>query len=135
MANPIGVRLDKTKLDRITRDLPGGADKLIGQITHEIQGDAQQSFGSGPDGQSYTKGNITHVASSPGYPPNTDTGNLINSAFTKQVRRGMWQTGFMAVYAAMLEFGTPHIAPRPFLYPAVEKAKAAFNKKFGVLFK
>lgn len=135
MANPVTVRVDATKLNQIIASLPSASDKLIGQIAFGIQGDAQQSFGSGPDGQTYKRGKITHVASSPNFPPNTDTGNLINSAFTRQVKQGTWMTGFMADYAAGLEFGTPHIAPRPFLYPAVFRAAKDFAKRFGVLFK
>jgi len=135
MANPVTVRVDVTKLNQIIANLPGAADKTVSQIAFAVQGDAQASFGSGPDGQTYVHGNVTHIASSPDFPPNTDTSNLVNSAYTQQQRPGTWEVGFKADYADDLEFGTPHIAPRPFLYPAVVRAAKTFAQKFGVLFK
>ena len=60
--------------------------------------------------------------------PATDTGNLVNSAYTEKLGQADYETGFTAEYAAHLEFGAPnaHIAPRPYLRPAVEALRQAF---------
>jgi len=51
---------------------------------------------------------------------------LAGSAYTKPLGQADYETGFTAEYAAPLEFGTPTIAPRPFLRPAVEAVKERF---------
>ena len=74
------------------------------------------------------KASRLHQASAPNEAPATDTGNLVNSAYTKKMGDADYETGFTAEYAAHLEFGAPKaaIAPRPFLRPAVEAVKERF---------
>jgi len=74
------------------------------------------------------KASRLHQASAPREAPATDTGNLVNSAYTKKVGDSDYETGFTAEYAAHLEFGAPnaHIEPRPYLRPAVEAVRKAF---------
>lgn len=65
-----------------------------------------------------------HQASAPGQPPAVDTGRLRNSIghqfnadFTKV------RVGSGVKYAALLEYGTIKMAPRPFMRAALERAK------------
>jgi HK97 gp10 family phage protein len=63
-----------------------------------------------------------HQASSPGEPPASDTGNLLNH-ITHEVL--VEKTVFARVkatvkYAEYLELGTRYMAPRPFLRPALD---------------
>lgn len=66
-----------------------------------------------------------HVASKPGYPPNTDTGLLVKSiqiveaSETKLVAA----VGTNLEYGARLENGDSRVAPRPWLGPAYLKTK------------
>ena len=68
---------------------------------------------SGPD----------HVPSSPGEPPNADTGRLHGAIDV--VRRGELTADVVsaAPYAADLEFGTARVAARPYLRPATAKKR------------
>lgn len=67
-------------------------------------------------------------ASAPGEPPAVRTGRLLNG-FKAQINN---TTSGLSVritnsapYAAMLEYGTKKMAPRPFMRPALEKARPA----------
>ncbi len=135
MPQPITVHLDKAKLDRIAHDLPTAVDKVVGQIAFNVQGDAQASFGSGPAGITYKRGNISHTASAPPGPPAVDTGALRDSIVTEHIKQGEWHVQDGVEYGAFLEYGTPHMAARPWLYPAVFRAAQLFNKMFGKAFK
>ena len=62
--------------------------------------------------------------SEPGQPPATDSSHLrnninvsnVNAPLTRDVESG-------ADYSAALEYGTQHIAPRPFMQPAAEEGR------------
>lgn len=60
----------------------------------------------------------TNRASAPGDPPAPDTGAL-RSSITYERAGLRAQVGTNLAYAKPLEYGTPRIAPRPFLRPAV----------------
>jgi len=71
-----------------------------------------------------------HTASAPDESPATDTGNLINSI---NVDNGLLVNNTLsstvnvgAEYGLYLEMGTVHIAPRPFLAPALVAVEPAF---------
>lgn len=66
------------------------------------------------------KGKILHRASAPGEPPATDTGNLAGSIYSRMTGNLTGEIGATAEYAAVLELGGAHIAPRPALTPAVK---------------
>jgi hypothetical protein len=77
-----------------------------------------------------------HVASAPGDPPAVDKGALRSSVGHElEDLRGSVRVGTNSVYAEPLEKGTTSagksrrvvILPRPFMAPAVEKVRAAFN--------
>jgi phage gpG-like protein len=78
-------------------------------------------------GRSYRRGknhDIEHVASEPGYPPNSDTGRLAQSiAFDVDVEKLEAVVGTNVQYGAFLEMGTKNIAARPWLFPAFEAHK------------
>jgi phage gpG-like protein len=75
------------------------------------------------------KGKKTHYASKPGFPPNTDTGKLVQS-ITHEIDlmnlEGAVGTGLK--YGKYLEFGTKGILPRPWLSRALDKRN--LGKKF-----
>lgn len=82
-------------------------------------------------GRVYTRpGGKTHQASAPGEPPTTDTGRLINAIATAITATGLLVTKVAVgvrlaiAYWRDLEFGTVRVAPRPFIRPAVQLAKA-----------
>ena len=80
----------------------------------------------GKTGRIYKRRTVTHVASAPGEAPASDTGRLVNSTHAEAGQgEALAISGSSAVkYAQMLEFGTSKMAPRPFMFPALEKSKA-----------
>lgn len=68
----------------------------------------------------------THTASLPGFPPNTDTGRLAGSIRVDQ-QRLYADVGSDLEYALYLEYGTTGMGARPFLAPALEKNRQAWE--------
>lgn len=72
-------------------------------------------------------GNGWHQASAPGEPPAPDREKLLHSA--RSFRIGGHQRVQVEQEAAIkLELGTQQMAPRPYMRPAKEKAKAKMNE-------
>lgn len=75
-------------------------------------------------GRSYSRGTITHVASAPGNPPNTDRGTLVNRVdfeIDTQALKGVVGTNYKV--GKHLELGTQTMAARPWLFPAFESRR------------
>lgn len=151
MPETIKVALDTKVLDAIVANLSGGANRIVGMIAHEIEADAKIGMGTGPAGRTYGRGiqnnrdergrfsggkhQAYHVASAEPGPPAIDTSALINSIHASKIRNAYWQIGVFQLYGPFLEYGTPRMGPRPFMTPAIFKAKQTFNAKFKGLFK
>jgi hypothetical protein len=95
----------------------------------KVEGDAKRSVLSGQkSGRIYKRKTVVHRASAPGEAPASDTGRLVNSINSYLATSSM--TAFVvagrgtAGYAALLENGTRNIAPRPFMFPALELNRA-----------
>ena len=74
----------------------------------------------------------THQASAPGEAPATDTGRLVQGVTTygtQPAGKLAVTVGSEIVYAAMLEFGTSRIAPRPAWVPATEAMRPKFRQR------
>jgi HK97 gp10 family phage protein len=82
-----------------------------------IEGYAKTAIMAGPKtGETYGR----HQASAPGEAPATDTGHLVNSIQTEALGGGKARVFVGAEYGAALEYGTAHIAPRPYMRPAAD---------------
>ena len=68
----------------------------------------------------------THQASAPGEAPAWDTGALAGSIRFDKVGNFTAEVSSKIKYAYWLEFGTLTMAARPFMRPAVEKARPKF---------
>ena len=106
----IRIELDMKRLKELERKTPGITDKVMGKLAGDIEG--------------YAKNNMSRTApdpSRPGEPPAVQTGELKNSIVHQREAARSWSVTVGAEYGVHLEFGTPNMAARPFLRPAVHK--------------
>lgn len=131
----IELTIDTKDLDKILgAGLDRKADELVKQTAEGITTDAKLRVQNPPkSGNIYVRRGIEHQASAPGESPATDLGNLIASI--QHVPQGKMASNVEvhAEYGAALEFGATHIAPRPYLTPAVEGRRKEWEEKLGRL--
>jgi len=117
-----GVTMDKALL------------KLALITAVRVQATAVRSIQKGPKtGRVY--GKRKHRASAPGQPPATDTGALASSVQRVDDKATTVAVGTGLGYGRDLEFGTRHIKARPWLFPALESQRRAYEaglKQLGV---
>ncbi len=123
------VTLDDRRLRAIPAALNREADELCGQTAKAIEARAKVKIMDGPKtGKVYKIGKVEHQASAPGEAPATDTGNLVNSIGSERVKPMLHRVNVYAEYAAHLEYGTTHMAARPFLQPSFEEQRDDFKR-------
>lgn len=113
--------------DEVNKAAYASAQKVSAEAKKSIL-DGQKS------GRVYKRRSVTHRASAPGEAPASDTGRLANSINSYPVGNGeaISVAGRGTVnYAAMLEFGTSKVAPRPFMFPALEKSRVWIEERFN----
>lgn len=80
-------------------------------------------------GKTYKRGSIQHQASAPYEPPKTDTGELVSSVFNQVSPKTLeFKVGSEKKYARHLEFGTPKMKPRPFLFSTFKEHEVSILK-------
>lgn len=132
------MRMQLTGTDELKRALREFGLQADNQIKQIVQGTAQnvrshaiRSIQRGPkSGATYEKyqPNRVHRASAPGQAPATDTGRLAGS-IQADIRGREAEVSANAEYAAFLEFGTQDMEARPFLFPALEKERPAWERR------
>lgn len=120
MPDPITVKLNTTRLDEIAAQLGVRTDRIVAMAANEVVGNAQASMGESP--------------SQPGDPPGVDTGALRASGHTEHIKENTYAAVFSTDYAEFLEYGTPKMAARPYLGPAVFQMMQTFSKRWKGLF-
>ena len=115
---------------RVVENPEHNAERLIARAAMMVQGRIVDSIQRDPKtGAVY--GN--HQASAPGQPPATDTGQLVRSIQWNVEGTEGEVVGVIrasAPYAAMLEFGTSNIAPRPYMQPGLESQRRKIEEMF-----
>ena len=96
-------------------------------MTARLRGAGLGSYRTNSGAEMAIVGYKYHRASAPGEAPATDTGNLANSIYSRMLGGAEGEIGSTAEYAAGLEFGGAHVAPRPSLGPAVKAEWPAFE--------
>lgn len=119
------VKIDQAS---IKGDIGRGVRSLIKDVAFAIEAQMKLLMTGPKTGREYRRGSRIHVASAPGEAPAVDTGLLINSIQTviKSDTEAVITIG--AEYAEALEFGTAHIAERPFVRPAIESVLEKFGR-------
>lgn len=97
--------------------------------SYALQGEAmvKTSMGEPKSGRIYGD----HQASAPGESPAIDIGNLVGSVQAEGESDISWVVNAGAEYAIWLEYGTVHMAPRPFMEPMAEALRGPFIRDLG----
>jgi phage gpG-like protein len=117
----ISVKNKFSKFSDFSKNMDKIMSQANGMAALEIRNEAVKMISENGDGESVTRYNPKRKVnvSSPGDPPNADTGRLIQSI--KVERDGLaYLVGTNLRYGAHLEFGTKDMAPRPWLSVAVK---------------
>lgn len=123
------------ELRKALKEFGINADRELAQIvkgtaqnirTHAIKS-IQRGAKTGVVYEKY-KPSRTHKASAPGQAPATDTGMLANS-INANINGKKAEIVADTEYAVPLEFGTQKMQPRPFMFPAMEKERPAWNRR------
>lgn len=120
MVATMKVKIKFDKFEQIKKVAPQKAGRALRALAYEGLAHAKLLIDQSPaDGRSYQRGGKTHVASSPGNPPRSDSGTLYNSLHV--YREGAFKQILAdgVEYGVYLEFGTENMAPRPFMGPTV----------------
>ena len=110
-------------LRRASADARARVDDAVVGSAIELRGDVVKRIQRGPaTGTVYEKYDPrrTHQSSAPSEAPASDQGGLVRSVLFDKVAQMSATVGSDLVYAAVLEFGSDRIDPRPAWVPAVE---------------
>lgn len=122
------IRLDTSGLDRLLQTEPERVETWLDGVADAIVTDIVLSYGTSPDGKSYTRGGATHVASQPGYPSNVDINALRGSIHQEKTGKLERTVSDGVEYGIYQEDGTNHIAPRPAFRPAFDRMNAKIEQ-------
>ena len=120
----ITFKVETAGIDHILLNMKR-ADAIAGAAARNIEKRAKASMRGG--GQ-------PHVPSAPGEPPHIDTGALVNSIRVDKVKDALYDVQDGVEYGIHLELGTAHMAERPWLTPAFEAERKAFEEAMRKLF-
>ena len=114
--------MDLRRLESLRRDVAASlADDVALALAAHVAETAKASLGTNTAGRTTPRGaGRTHTASAPGNPPAVDTGALRDGIRAQVAGDGEAQVTDGVAYGVHLEFGTRHMAARPFMTPAVE---------------
>ncbi len=121
----VDIKEIKVNADFGSENIKKGIANGLMAIALMAQGEAQKSILKGPKtGKLYKRGKKTHQASAPGEAPANDYGFLANKINADiDFENMVANLHSSAPYSASLEYGTRHMAARPFLRPAVDRIK------------
>ena len=115
----LSVNIRKNDLGRLARAAPDEADRAVRALAEVGRTHAILLINESPaTGRVYTRGSVTHTASSPGEAPRSDIGTLVNSIHVESLGKGRAALVDGVEYGVHLEFGTDDMAARPFFGPA-----------------
>ena len=110
--------------DGVEKAVRKAASGSLGQAAAALEREVKTSMSTG--------GGARRTPSAPGKVPHVQTGNLRASIQSAKVNDRMWIVGptTNAIYGQFLEFGTRHIQPRPFMFPALLRIRRSFPQFF-----
>lgn len=114
------VNVDMSGFDRVLREHPEKVDAWLRGVADAMLGDIVLSFGTSPNGETYQRGGVRHVASVEGYPPNVDIGTLRASMNVQPDGALTYRIADGVEYGVLLEEGTERMGARPFVQPVFD---------------
>ncbi len=125
--------------EKVAGNLDRRARAVVQKTIADLHREVDTSFTQEKHGRTYIVGGtaehpIEHTASAPGEAPAVDTGNLMNSVTHAMTDTTVGEVAVGAEYGAYLELGTARMAARPYLGPAADKVKPAFERALGQVF-
>ncbi len=133
------IKLVDSRLARLSGELHQKAVDLVAATAENIAATAVDSMSGPKSGRMYRsrKGDGSmHQASAPGEAPARDTGGLAGGITVVEGANDLQRiVAVNAAHGLPLEAGAPraHLAPRPFMDPAVESQRAAWDAGVGSL--
>lgn len=128
MSKDISMRLVYNNVPAIQAAMPGRVRAVIEKTLKDIDETVKESMREEKSGSTYVRGGKVHIASAPGEPPAIDTGMLVNSLFYRMQSDRLGIYGTNELHGLILEFGGRKMAPRPWLKPALDANRDAFER-------
>ena len=123
----ISAKLDTRGFDRVLRNGPDRMDEATQRVAKEVLDDVREHWSG-----------VYPPASTAGKPPAIRSGKLHRSGRVRAGSTKGWTMQYRVVfevgYAQFLEKGTQRMAERPFLKPAIIRARKNVKKRYKVLF-
>jgi len=125
-----GKEFEKALMDKSRRDVLVAAVYVEQLVKESMKAGGRTESGFLQEGQK--PGKVGSFRSKPGEVPRVQTGTLKRS-ITHWVHPALpvSRAGTNVKYGKWLEFGTPKMEPRPFMRPALEKAKPEIKRIFS----
>lgn len=128
MVATLGVTIRQNDLKRLAKAAPDEADRAIRALVEDGATFAKLLINDSPaTGRVYTRGSVTHTASSPGDAPRSDIGTLVGSIRVESRGKGRAALVDGVEYGEPLEFDLN----RPFFGPAAmhmeQEASSVFD--------
>lgn len=117
------VEIFEDKIEEFFHDPTGAVAKIVEQDAYLVENEAKRLLLLPGSGRIYRRGGVVHQASAPGEPAASDTGQLLNSVGHRMSEdaNGVYaEVGTDVKHGAYTELGTRHMAPRPWLRPALD---------------
>jgi hypothetical protein len=126
-----GVETLKKELDAMRKSVKAELKKAVAATAYDIHGTAIKSIQAHQSsGRTSQRGGVTHTASQPGNPPNSDTGRLVASIQVSEVGDTEAIVYTDLYYGRDLEYGIDgRVAARPWLTPSVEANRRNFERR------
>lgn len=115
------IEIDLSKLVAFRNALPGKADQALRASAEDMTTEMKLSFGTGPAGETYVRNGVEHIASTPGFAPNSDTGSLYSSLRWEPAGVLRYEIRDGVSHGIYMELGTETIEARPFMTPVFER--------------
>lgn len=116
------VQIRYNRLHGMDQRIRQQAARVVKSYALQGEGMVKASMAEPKSGRMYGD----HQASAPGESPAIDIGHLAASVQASEESALAWEVAVNADYGIYLEYGTVHMAPRPYMAPMAEALRGPF---------